>query len=146
MRSSSGHRISWAPGRVNLIGEHTDNRAGTVAWTFLSSPVWPPQPRSKSPSPTALCAVADRETLNPLEQRDDDETSTPEVDRLVERAYELGAIGARMTGGGFGGSMVALVDTEEADEFATAIVAAEHEARAFVCSAVAGAAELSVRS
>jgi hypothetical protein len=127
MRSSSGHRISWAPGRVNLIGEHTDNRAGTVAWTFLSSPVWPPQPRSKSPSPTALCTVADRETLNPLEQRYDDETSTPEVDRLVERAYELGAIGARMTA-------------------ATAIVAAEHEARAFVCSAVAGAAELSVRS
>ena len=79
-------------------------------------------------------------------QRDDDEKSTPELDRLVERAYELGAIGARMTGGGFGGSMVALVDTEEADEFATAIVAAEHEARAFVCSAVAGAAELSVRS
>jgi galactokinase len=36
--------------------------------------------------------------------------STPELDALVELAYAHGALGARLTGGGFGGSVVALVD------------------------------------
>jgi galactokinase len=77
-----------------------------------------------------------------LSQRDDYETSTPELDGLVERAYELGAIGARMTGGGFGGSIVTLVDTEQANEFADAIVfAGSDKTSAFVCSAVRGAGE-----
>jgi galactokinase len=75
-------------------------------------------------------------------QRDDYETSTPELDRLVERAYELGAIGARLTGGGFGGSIVALVDSDDANEFAPAIGGS----RAFICSAVAGAGELAMRA
>jgi galactokinase len=76
-------------------------------------------------------------------QRDDYETSTPELDGLVERAYEHGAVGARMTGGGFGGSIVALVDTERANEFADAIVdTVSGETSAFVCSAGAGAGEL----
>jgi galactokinase len=39
--------------------------------------------------------------------RDDFEVSVPEVDRLVERALcEEGVLGARMTGGGFGGAVV----------------------------------------
>jgi galactokinase len=80
-------------------------------------------------------------------QRDDYETSTTELDRLVESAYELGAIGARMTGGGFGGSIVALVDAEHADQFADAIVdTAPDKAAAFVCSVVGGAGELASRS
>jgi galactokinase len=80
-------------------------------------------------------------------QRDDFETSTPELDRLVESAYELGAIGACMTGGGFGGSIVALVDAEHADQFADAIVdTAPDKTAAFVCSVVAGAGELASRS
>jgi galactokinase len=41
--------------------------------------------------------------------RDDFEVSTPELDRLVEAAQAAGAIAARMTGAGFGGSIVALV-------------------------------------
>jgi galactokinase len=41
--------------------------------------------------------------------RDDYEVSTPELDALVDRAYEAGALAARMTGGGFGGSIVVLV-------------------------------------
>jgi galactokinase len=41
--------------------------------------------------------------------RDDFEVSTPALDRLVERARRDPAVlGARMTGGGFGGSIVAL--------------------------------------
>ena len=40
--------------------------------------------------------------------RDDFEVSVPELDALVERAYACGAIAARMTGGGFGGAVIAL--------------------------------------
>jgi galactokinase len=41
--------------------------------------------------------------------RDDFEISTPELDLAVETANANGAIGARMTGGGFGGAVIALV-------------------------------------
>lgn len=40
--------------------------------------------------------------------------STPELDRLVELLLDHGAIGARMTGGGFGGCVVALAATDRA--------------------------------
>ncbi|WGL51394.1 galactokinase [Nocardioides sp. BP30] len=48
--------------------------------------------------------------------RDDFEISVPELDLAVTTAMDAGAIGARMTGGGFGGSAIALVRTEVADE------------------------------
>jgi galactokinase len=41
--------------------------------------------------------------------RDDFEVSWPEADAAVEAALQAGALGARMTGGGFGGSVIALV-------------------------------------
>ena len=41
--------------------------------------------------------------------RDDFEVSVVELDTAVEAALDAGAVGARMTGGGFGGSAVALV-------------------------------------
>ncbi|TXK19281.1 galactokinase [Homoserinibacter sp. GY 40078] len=41
--------------------------------------------------------------------RDDFEISVPELDLAVETAQANGALGARMTGGGFGGSAIALV-------------------------------------
>jgi galactokinase len=43
--------------------------------------------------------------------RDDFEISTVELDLAVEIALNYGAIGARMTGGGFGGSVIALTPT-----------------------------------
>jgi galactokinase len=52
--------------------------------------------------------------------RDDFEVTTPELDRLVELAYANGAVAARMTGGGFGGAIVALVDEDDAHGFASA--------------------------
>ena len=43
--------------------------------------------------------------------RDDYEVSAPELDTAAAAAVDAGAFGARMTGGGFGGSVIALVDT-----------------------------------
>ena len=42
--------------------------------------------------------------------RDDFKVSIPELDTAVDTALAHGAIGARMTGGGFGGAAIALVD------------------------------------
>jgi len=49
--------------------------------------------------------------------RDDFEISTDEVDAVVQSAREFGAIGARMTGGGFGGCIVACVAEEHLDDW-----------------------------
>jgi len=46
--------------------------------------------------------------------RDDYDVSHPELDRLVALAREAGAAGARLTGAGFGGSIVALCRAERA--------------------------------
>ena len=69
--------------------------------------------------------------------RDDFEVTTPELDRLVKLAYESGAVAARMTGGGFGGAIVALVDAGDAERFAARMPDAT-----WVTSASAGAREL----
>jgi galactokinase len=50
-----------------------------------------------------------------LSMRDDFEISTPELDAFVETAREDGALGARLTGAGFGGCAIALVAEAEAD-------------------------------
>ena len=56
--------------------------------------------------------------------RDDFEVSCEELDVVCAVAREAGALGARMTGGGFGGSAIALVPVERAGAVATAITAA----------------------
>jgi galactokinase len=50
--------------------------------------------------------------------RDDYEVSVPEVDALVDRAREAGALGARIVGGGFGGSVLVLTDDAGAERVA----------------------------
>ena len=50
-------------------------------------------------------------------QRDDYAVSVPEVDQLVSLALDVGAAGARLTGGGFGGSIVALVAEDQIDHW-----------------------------
>lgn len=56
--------------------------------------------------------------------RDDYEITVDTVDLAVETARSAGALGARMTGGGFGGCIIALCHTGEGEAIATAIAAA----------------------
>ncbi|GIG39146.1 galactokinase [Cellulomonas phragmiteti] len=56
--------------------------------------------------------------------RDDYEVSCRELDVAVEAARAAGALGARMTGGGFGGSAIALVAAGDVDHVADAVAAA----------------------
>ena len=53
--------------------------------------------------------------------RDDYRVSCRELDVAVEAARSAGAVGARMTGGGFGGSAVALVPAAAVDDVAAAV-------------------------
>src|SRR4051812_48365632 len=59
--------------------------------------------------------------------RDDFEVSIAELDHIVDDAMENGAIGARMTGGGFGGSAIALVPNAALDSVLTAFGPAAFE-------------------
>src|ERR1700761_2254270 len=78
-------------------------------------------------------------------ERDDFECSIEEIDFLVETAVSLGGCyGARLTGGGFGGCTVNLVDTAAVDEFIEALTAAYRarfalELDIYICAAVDGA-------
>jgi galactokinase len=77
--------------------------------------------------------------------RDDFEASVPEVDALIQIAAMLpGLIGARLTGGGFGGCTVNLVEAAHAAAFSTAIHDEYKErlkidAEVYRCHASAGA-------
>lgn len=48
--------------------------------------------------------------------RDDFEISIPELDLAVETAMSIGATGARMTGGGFGGAAIAIIQESKLDD------------------------------
>jgi galactokinase len=79
--------------------------------------------------------------------RDDYEVSTPELDRLVDLLVAHGAFGARLTGAGFGGCVVALVPLGDAAEIAARTVeryraATGFEPDAFPVRATAGAGEI----
>ena len=71
--------------------------------------------------------AADADTLGALmtashtSLRDDYEVSCPELDAVVEASLEVGAAGARMTGGGFGGSAIALVRRDRLEEVGAAV-------------------------
>ncbi|MEU7751002.1 galactokinase [Micromonospora sp. NPDC049101] len=66
-------------------------------------------------------------TASHVSMRDDFGITVPEIDTAVEAALAAGALGARMTGGGFGGCVLALIDADRADEVAAAVTAAYAE-------------------
>ncbi|MDH6112464.1 galactokinase [Kitasatospora sp. MAP12-15] len=101
----------------------------------------------------ALLDAADFAALGPIltaghaSLRDDYGVSCPETDLAVAVALDAGALGARMTGGGFGGSIIALVARERTVQVATAVEAAfaaagYHAPVSFTATASAGSRRL----
>jgi galactokinase len=80
--------------------------------------------------------------------RDDYEVSCRELDILVELAnQQTGIYGARMTGGGFGGCTINLVETARAEPFREQMAAAYQELtglkpQIYISSAADGAAQV----
>jgi galactokinase len=71
--------------------------------------------------------------------RDVLQVSHPELDRIVECAMQAGAFGARVTGAGFGGSAIALVNRGES---ARVLASLGNQWRAFEAASGAGALTL----
>jgi galactokinase len=69
-------------------------------------------------------AIGDALRASHASLRDDYEVSAPELDAAVEAAEAAGALGARMTGAGFGGCALALVPAGAVDAVAGAVAAA----------------------
>ena len=69
-------------------------------------------------------AIGDLLVASHASMRDDFEISVPELDTAVDAALAAGAIGARMTGGGFGGSAIALVAHADVEPVKDAVAAA----------------------
>jgi galactokinase len=95
-----------------------------------------------------LAGLGDLMNRSHASLRDDMQVSLPGLDRLAAIAQATpGVFGARMMGGGFGGSVLALVESDAAPGAMSRIV--EHFGAeiggapdAFICRAVAGAAEV----
>ncbi|UWE08085.1 galactokinase [Actinacidiphila bryophytorum] len=81
-------------------------------------------------------------TAGHLSLRDDFQVSCPELDLVVDTALDRGALGARMTGGGFGGSAIALVPVESVPAVTEAVQAALPAARIFAATPSRGAHRL----
>jgi galactokinase len=80
--------------------------------------------------------------------KNDYEVSSPELDLMVELAGQVGGVhGARMTGGGFGGSTVNLVDNRSVESFRRSVADAYEKAtgllpQILVSAAAEGAGEV----
>ena len=94
-----------------------------------------------------LSAIGPALTASHASMRDDFEITVPEIDTVVTAALGAGAHGARMTGGGFGGCVLALVDADAVEPVVRAVEAAYdaagfHPPVAFVATAADGARRL----
>jgi galactokinase len=90
-------------------------------------------------------AIGDLLDASHVSMRDDFEISVAELDLAVETAQSNGALGARMTGGGFGGAAIALIRADDLSRLQVAIdgAFAEHgygQPDTFVVTAAQGAA------
>ena len=71
-----------------------------------------------------IADIGDLLTASHVSLRDDYDVSCAELDLAVDTALATGALGARMTGGGFGGSVITLVPTDRVDTVGAAVTAA----------------------
>ena len=99
----------------------------------------------RSQGPARIGALLDASHAS---MRDDFEISCPELDLAVDTARGHGAIGARMTGGGFGGSAIALTPVRDEQQVRDAVVHAFADAGftapdIFTVTPAAGAERLS---
>ena len=69
-----------------------------------------------------------------ISMRDDFEMSVEPIDALVADAVRTGALGARLTGGGFGGCITALVANKDKVKWLSGLLAAHSNARS-ICVA-----------
>ncbi|MET8559410.1 galactokinase [Streptomyces flaveolus] len=75
----------------------------------------------------ALLRAGDTRAIGPVlteghaSLRDDFRISCPELDLVVDTALAAGALGARMTGGGFGGSAIVLAEATDVDTLTKAV-------------------------
>ena len=72
----------------------------------------------------AVAAIGSDLVASHVSLRDDFEVSCAELDVAVEAALDAGALGARMTGGGFGGSIIALVSENKVQAVSDGVTAA----------------------
>jgi galactokinase len=68
-----------------------------------------------------LTSIGPLLTASHISLRDDFEVSWPEADIAVDAAIEAGALGARMVGGGFGGSVIVLLPAVRTETVADAV-------------------------
>ncbi|WP_235632732.1 galactokinase [Mycolicibacterium fluoranthenivorans] len=91
-----------------------------------------------------IAAIGPHLSASHVSLRDDLVVSSPELDTAVDAALDAGALGARMIGGGFGGSALALVRTERLRDVIEAVGRAAQDHRLpkpdFLCGIPSGAA------
>jgi len=99
-----------------------------------------------------LLAFGDLMSHSHRSLRDDYEVSCKELDLMVELAQAVpGVYGARMTGGGFGGSTVNLIAAESVDEFKETVARGYEGATGltpeiYICTATEGVREVNTDS
>lgn len=79
-------------------------------------------------------------TASQASMRDDFQITTERIDRIADSVVQAGALGARMTGGGFGGCVIALVPADKIDAVGVAVRAHTPEPAIRRTHAAAGAA------
>jgi galactokinase len=126
-RSLGVRTLREAQGRPEVLEDLTDARVRRRARHVLTE-------MDRVDAAVAALERGEHAALGPLldashdSLRDDFEVSCEELDLAVETCREQGALGARMTGAGFGGSVIALLP-EDAVEEATGAVSAAFEER-----------------
>jgi galactokinase len=122
-RSLGVRTLREVQGRAEALEELTDPSARRRARHVLSE-------MDRVDAAVAALERGEHAALGPLldashdSLRDDFEVSCAELDLAVETMRRQGALGARMTGAGFGGSAIALLPVDALDEATAAVTAA----------------------